>query len=365
VSAGTLIATIGAAFFTSGCAYLVGLTKRTDDVDAGIADASSDERVADLDAPDVPDVQRDVVIPEARRSCVDARIKCGARFDIDCCASTRFDGGTFPMGRSVDGIDRYPDDLVLPSDQPEHRATVAPFELDVFEVTVGRFWAFVADKYVPLPRRGEGAIPDVPGSGWREEWNAQLALQSGELITSLHECGSLGTFPEGRSENAVPDTLPINCVTWYEALAFCIWDGGRLPSEAEWEFAAANGAANRLFPWGPTPDYFCTHAKIGNCTEEQGPRSVGLYEPGRAASGQFDMMGNVGEYVFDMFASYTAEACSNCVIVPPQGGNWSAVVRGGNFTSDPGEGRAAARDRVGQEKRGVDRGFRCAYPVLP
>jgi formylglycine-generating enzyme required for sulfatase activity len=338
------------------------LTKRTDDVDAGTADASNDGgATADV----IPESGSDVAIPTTRRSCLNARTKCGLDFDIDCCASSRFDGGTFPMGRSVGGSDDF-DNVPLPNDQPEHLATVAPFELALFETTIGRFSAFVADKLLPRPHAGDGAIPGVPGTGWREEWNFAIPFYSSELVTSLLQCGALGTFPEEKSSDPVSDTLPVNCVNWYEALAFCIWDGGRLPSEAEWEFAAANGDDNRRFPWGDEAGQNgCFYANLRGCNMLQGVRSVGWYEPGRAAAGQFDMTGNVAEFVFDQLASYTSDDCSNCVIVPPQVSSWNAVVRGGDFSSDPVAGRAAARDRMANQKRGADRGFRCAYPVRP
>ena len=66
---------------------------------------------------------------------------------------------------------------------------------------------------------------------------------------SLKCGGALSTW----LDNAGHELHPINCVTFYVSYAFCIWDGGRLPTEAEFEFAAAGGSDDRLYPWGDTP----------------------------------------------------------------------------------------------------------------
>ncbi|WP_438024027.1 formylglycine-generating enzyme family protein [Sorangium sp. So ce233] len=63
-------------------------------------------------------------------------------------------------------------------------------------------------------------------------------------------------------ESADDETLPMNCITWFEAMAFCAWDGGRLPTEAEWNYAAAGGEEQRDYPWGDT---FAQDRVVSNC----------------------------------------------------------------------------------------------------
>lgn len=119
---------------------------------------------------------------------------------------------------------------------PTAEATVSGFELDKYEVTVGRFRAFIAGydawRSAAHPAPGAGAHPLIPDSGWRPEWSlfetaAELESEAGIQCSSLSQ-----TFTVGSAE------LPVNCVTWLEAFAFCISDRARLPTETEWEAAA-------------------------------------------------------------------------------------------------------------------------------
>ena len=66
----------------------------------------------------------------------------------------------------------------------------------------------------------------------------------------LTTCAPSTWTPSPVSGSASQENLPINCVDWAEAYAFCIWDGGFLPSEAEWEYAAAGGSLQLDYPWG-------------------------------------------------------------------------------------------------------------------
>ena len=64
---------------------------------------------------------------------------------------------------------------------------------------------------------------------------------------NLASCSPYSTWTNTASTQ---ENLPINCVNWWESYAFCIWDGGFLPSESEWEYAAAGGSQQREYPWG-------------------------------------------------------------------------------------------------------------------
>lgn len=187
-------------------------------------------------------------------------------------------------------FDRTPDTEFCQQRRP---ATVSPFALDTYEVTVARFRLFLDAGYGVEgsgPARGSGAHSPSSNSGWRDEWNSQLAADRSELEDRL-DCALRPTWT---AQAGASEELPINCVDWYTAFAFCVWDGGRLPSEAEWTFAAVGGPEGRQRPWGsgsPTDQ----HAVFGS----DGARAVGSAELGRGAWGHYDLSGNLWEWTLD------------------------------------------------------------------
>ena len=148
--------------------------------------------------------------------------------------------------------------------------TVGGFYLDEFEVTVGRFRRFVDQYDGTVPAEGAGAHPKIPGSGWQTAWNKYYHATREKLVAAI-KCDS--TYQTWHDSPSGTEQHPMNCVTWYEAFAFCAWDGGRLPTEAEWEKAAAGGDENRLFPWGMA-EADITRASYG-CLYD-GARDAGL-----------------------------------------------------------------------------------------
>ncbi len=218
------------------------------------------------------------------------------------------------------------------SDGYSYRAHVSEYALDRFEVTVGRFKKFV-EAYDGLVAQGllpdgAGANANVPapevGTGWRAAWNNKLPKSMKSLVASL---GKTSTFV---MTGEMQDNRPINGVDWYIAFAFCAWDGGRLPTEAEWEMAASNGDAETFYPWGVDAiDAQRAHYCPDNTPCPMGPDVVGSRAKGANFLGHRDLTGNVSEWVFDGFYSYPVvemhDYASYLVEVP-------RVHRGGSFS---------------------------------
>ena len=174
----------------------------------------------------------------------------GASGTTDCCTSLEVPGGTF----NRDGDAGYP-------------ATISGFRLDQYDVTVGRFRAFIAagaSAWSPATgsgihahlNGGLGLVNSGTGGGYEAGWQwtpaslgeTTLATTAAQWDTNL-ACDATYQTWEPTTGN---ETLPINCVDWYEAYAFCIWDGGFLPSEAEFNYAFMGGSAESSYPWGIT-----------------------------------------------------------------------------------------------------------------
>lgn len=268
-----------------------------------------------------------------------------------CCETLEVAGGTFPMGRSDSGSDAFANGEAM--EQSEHNVTVSTFHLEKYEVTVGRFRKFVEVYDGTPPPPGSGAHPLYAETGWQAAWNMDLPSNALDLVESL-KCNfdTWTDAPSGNEEKA------INCVSWLEAFAFCIWDGARLPTEAEWEYAAAGGIENRLYAWGAdTPT--CNHANFtgcGNAVAEVGaaPLGAGYY-------GHFDLSGNLYEWIFDWHSSAwydgPGNTCVDCVNNDP---TFTRGRRGGAFNHDSSSARAAFRAHSPPDSRAFNIGFRCA-----
>jgi formylglycine-generating enzyme len=287
-----------------------------------------------------------------------------------CCESIAVEGGTYTVGRSLDaGAHNYcPSSFrgsCFTDELPQHPVTVSSYGLDRFEVTVGRFRSFVDSwDYAGLPA-GAGGNEHLAGAGWQRAWNASLPKSRGALEEDL-ACGAGSTWTHARGDG---ENRPINCVTWYEAFAFCVWDGRRLPTEAEWEIAAANGIEVDVFPWGtaePTPAlavYDCATDAVP-CTDPPGlPAAVGSHPGGANRLGHADLAGNVTEWVLDTYAPYITPTPPNYADVTDGFRAW----RGGDFADIADYLRTTARNlsTPGSGGQASNAGFRCASAPSP
>ena len=297
---------------------------------------------------------------------------------VDCCASSVVAGNAAgatmagaPFFRSYDvATDGMYQDPAFP-------AKVSDFRLDTYEVTVGRFRAFVnaglGTRQNP-PATGAGAHQQIAGSGWDASFTTKLTGSTFELVTAVKCSASWQTWTDTPGAN---EELPINCVTWYEAMAFCIWDGGYLPTEAEWNYAASGGDEQRAYPWSSPADSLtidCGYANYPinipsgrwcvNTAGGGGANRVGSESPkGDGRWGQADLAGNLSEWQLD-WASMYSDPCNDCANLVMAA---SRSTRGGNFQgptspSRPGGQRVALRGAIDPGLREASLGFRCARP---
>jgi formylglycine-generating enzyme required for sulfatase activity len=273
---------------------------------------------------------------------------CGPSGEDDCCRSLPVAGGTFY--RSYDGLD------YLDKDAP---ATVSDFYLDKYEVTVGRFRTFVnagLGTQSNPPAAGVGAHPKIAGSGWNPAWNANLAPNTDALKTA-HKC--FAGYQSWTDAAGADESKPVNCLDWYTAFAFCAWDGGRLATEAEWNYAASGGDEQRYYPWSNPPtsktidDSYAAYCG-GTCKSLQ---RVGSKSPkGDGRWGQSDLGGNAWEWTLDANSPTFPVPCQDCAVMT---GGPLRNFRSGAFDDIAATLRSATRHVYHPNYHGIV-GVRCA-----
>ena len=231
--------------------------------------------------------------------------------------------GTFAMG-STDGED---------NEAPVHDVTLDAFWLDRTEVTNAQYAAFLNVE----GNQTEGGVTWLEGDS-----ESVLVEQSG------------GTF---RAKSGYEDH-PVAVVSWYGANAYCGWAGGRLPTEAEWEYAAG-GPESRVYPWGDDQQQGYANCTESDCVDGLGLTApVGSFPEGASWVGALNMAGNVWEWVTDWnHSKYYGTSPSNNPSGPSSG--TSRVLRGGGWYDNWDRLRVAYRYGLSPDARTSGIGFRC------
>lgn len=210
-----------------------------------------------------------------------------------------------------------------PDEAPAHTVALAAFELTATEITVGQYTACVRAGACTRADTHSGCNYKVPG----------------------------------RLKH------PINCVDWDQAQAFAAWigEGARLPTEAEWEFAARSGGRDRLYPWGdeaPTCERAVMAELAPGCGED-GTAAVCSKPAGNSLQGACDLSGNVWEWAEDWYhEDYVGAPRDGRAFLDPPGTH--RVLRGGAWAYDASNQRARRRGVVVAHGRDANVGFRLA-----
>jgi len=281
----------------SGAALLITGCPTQPDADGVPSDAADDT----VEAPDDDD---DTI--EVQYTCMTSSV-------LEYTALALIPAGVFPMGS-----DEPAAKLNGTGDPtPRHDVYLNTFCIDVFEVTLERYEACVDDG---------------------------VCNPAGATSKNLED---VDTYVNHYPEECVEDPglcpyHPVNCKNHEQAQTFCAWDGGRLCTEAEWERVANGpGPAQQTFPWGEAPvDYSLANIFPGPY-DEQYLVQVDDYPDSVSAEGVFNLIGNVYEWVYDIYGEYETSPDGSPVdnpMGPVEGAN--QVIRGGCAFLDLGYGNS-------------------------
>ncbi len=276
-------------------------------------------------------------------------------------------GGAFTMGSNWN--EGYPGD----GEGPAREVTLRPFYMSPTTVTNQEFAKFV---------KATGFKTEAEAFGWSfvfhllvpDEIKHKLKQRVGEVPWWLKVPGAHWRRPEGRGTQ-IKDRMdhPVVHVTWSDAMAYCAWAKKRLPTEAEYEYAARGGVEQQRFPWGDELEQGGEH----HCNVFQGVfPDEDLAEDGYAGTaparsykpngfGMYNVAGNVWEWCWDWFSTdFHAEGPREDPAGPPDGDR--KVMRGGSYLcheSYCNRYRSAARTSNTPDSSTGNMGFRCAVDI--
>ncbi len=329
----------------------------SDAADDATRDASADATV-DASADAGRDAAADASAPR-QRSCPDPK-------ERGCGTALIRGGRVFTLGGlpACDGVG-LPPTCARNAGPATFQTQVDDFALDVYEVTVRRFRRFWAERMVDGGASLRARTVAYPG-GQTWAWPSMAGEGPGSAVAC-----------NWNSTEAGIEDHPLACVDVVTAQEFCVWDGGRLPTEAEWEYAArfrpvpSEGlASGRVYPWGDdAPDPACRAVRwnytAAGCmlAGTANTRPVGSF---MATGGLFDLAGNVQEITADRFTPYGqgcwASARSNPLCDSTMGASGTAfTARGGAWNTVVNSGlRGASRVSLNYNTAAVGFGVRCA-----
>ena len=298
-------------------------------------------------------------------------------------------GGNFEMGGDNEqaSADEY----------PKHKVSVDAFYMDATEVTNAQFKKFIdATGYVTIAERKpdweelkKTVPPGTPKPNDSLLVAASLVFKASNGPVDLSNywqwwawvSGANWQHPEGPKSNINgKENDPVVQVSWYDAMAYCKWAGKRLPTEAEWEFAARGGLINNIYPWGnesinsgvPKANSWEGDFPYRNIQKDGFVKRAPVKSYAANKYGLFDMAGNIWEWCSDWYDTNFYKSLASEITVNPQGPNKSfdpqdpytpkRVLRGGSFLCNDSycSGYRVARRMKSSPDTGLEHtGFRC------
>lgn len=295
-----------------------------------------------------------------QRSCADTR--------TPGCGMVPLPAGSFTQGSDDNCFAGGNRDTCVTYGSPQQPGIrVSAFAMDAYEVTLGRFRAFMRERATGSAR--PSLIRSQPVA-YRN--NNPIVWGAAAHVPSLRDSWCNWDM----SDTSIA-AHPINCLDWWLSLEFCVWDGGRLPTEAEWEYAARGAAignldAGRVYPWGSEQPAASpcdrdreqwNRAQWNRCPGDDGRRTrrVGSFA---ATGGFFDLAGNVYEWTADNNEWYPTCRVSTTNPLCINRTTGDRVIRGGSWINDDRAAlHGASRDGIGRSPAYTyhyDIGFRCA-----